>query len=63
MNNLPSTLTRKQAIAYAIVALHTLKASPNDITEKELASEISAIMQLHKKSEIISRANKILDNF
>lgn len=59
-NELPRTVTKNQAIAYAVVALHTLKASPNKITEKELASEIPIIMKLHKPDEIIERANRIL---
>ena len=61
-NELPRTVTKNQAIAYAVVALHTLKASPNEITEKELASEIPIIMKLHKPDEIIERANRILKN-
>ena len=59
-NELPRTVTKNQAIAYAVVALHTLKASTNEITEKELASEIPIIMKLHKPDEIIERANRIL---
>lgn len=59
-NELPKVVTKNQAIAYAVVALHTLKASPNEITEDELAKEIPVIMQLHKPEEIILRANKIL---
>ena len=43
-NELPKVITKNQAIGYAIVAFHTLKASPNKITEKELASEIPVIM-------------------
>ena len=59
-NKLPRTVTKNQAIAYAVVALHTLKLSPNEITEIELANEIPAIMKLHKPDKIIARANKIL---
>lgn len=59
-NELPKTVTKNQAIAYAVVALHTLKASANEITERELASEIPVIMKLHKPDKIIARANRIL---
>ena len=59
-NELPKAVTKNQAIAYAVVALHTLKASANEITERELASEIPAIMKLHNPDEIIARANRIL---
>ena len=62
-NELPRAVTKNQAIAYAVVAYHTLKASPNEITEKELASEIPVIMKLHKPDEIISRANRILKKY
>lgn len=59
-NELPKAVTKNQAIAYAVVALHTLKASANEITERELASEIPVIMKLHKPDEIIARANRVL---
>lgn len=59
-NKLPRTVTTNQAVAYAVVALHTLQSSPNEITEIELANEIPAIMKLHKPDKIIARANKIL---
>lgn len=62
MNELPKVVTKNQAIAYAVVALHTFKINPREINEKELAKEIIAIMQLHKKSKIIEIANKILNN-
>ena len=53
-------ISGKQAVAYAVVALHTLKISPNKITEIELAKEIITIMRLHTPKEAIERANKIL---
>lgn len=59
-NELPKAVTKNQAIAYAVVAFHTLKASANEITERELASEIPVIMKLHKPDEIIARANRVL---
>lgn len=59
-NELPKAVTKNQAIAYAVVALHTLKASANEITERELASEIPVIMKLHKPDEIIAKANRVL---
>jgi len=59
-NELPKVITKNQAIGYAVVAFHTLKASPNKITEKELASEIPVIMKLHKPDKIIEIANRIL---
>lgn len=57
---LPKVITKNQAIGYAVVAYHTLKASPNEITEKELASEILTIMRLYKQDEIVEKANKVL---
>lgn len=62
MNELPKTLTKNQAIAYAVVAFHTLKNSANVIDERQLASEMVTIMRLNKTSEIIDRANKILNS-
>ena len=59
-NELPKVITKNQAISYAVVAYHTLKASPNEITEKELASEILTIMRLYKQDEIVEKANKVL---
>lgn len=59
-NELPKAVTRNQAIGYAVVAYHTLKASPNEITEKELASEILTIMKLYRQDEIVEKANKVL---
>ena len=59
-NELPKAVTKNQAIAYAVVALHTLKASANEITERELASEILTIMRLYKQDEIVEKANKVL---
>lgn len=59
-NELPKAVTKNQAIAYAVVALHTLKASANEITERELASEIPVIMKLHKPDVIIAKANRVL---
>lgn len=59
-NELPKVITKNQAIGYAVVAYHTLKASPNEITEKELASEIPVIMKLYKPDRIIEIANRIL---
>ena len=56
-NELPKVITKNQAIGYAVVAYHTLKASPNEITEKELASEILTIMRLYKQDEIVEKAN------
>lgn len=61
-NGLPKLITKNQAIGYAVVAYHTLKASPNEITEKELASEIHVIMKLYKPDRIIEIANKVLKN-
>lgn len=54
--------TKNQVIGYAVVALYTLKASNNEVTEKELANEISAIMKLYNSNKIIERANEILMN-
>ncbi len=59
-DKLPRTLTRNQAIAYAVVAVYTLKNSPNKITEKELASEIITIMKLCRQDEIVAKANEVL---
>lgn len=59
-NELPKVITKNQAIGYAVVAYHTLKASPNEITEKELASEIPVIMKLYKPDRIIEITNRIL---
>ena len=59
-NELPKVITKNQAIGYAVVAYHTLKVSPNEITEKELASEILTIMKLYRQDEIVEKANKVL---
>lgn len=61
-NELPKLITKNQSIGYAVVVYHTLKASPNEITEKELASEIPVIMKLYKPDRIIEIANKVLKN-
>ena len=54
--------TKDQVIGYAVVALYTLKASNNEVTENELANEIPVIMKLHNPNKIIEKANKILMN-
>lgn len=52
--------TKNQAIGYAVVALYTLKSSNSEVTEKELANEIPAIMKLYNPNKIIEKANEIL---
>lgn len=53
-------LTEDEAIAYAVIALHTLESSANNIDPLLLAKEIPVIMRLHTKEKALERANKIL---
>lgn len=55
LNNV-KTVTKKQAKAYAVIALDILGSTPNDIDVKMLASEIDAAMKLYSPQEATEKA-------
>lgn len=59
INNV-KTVTKKQAKAYAIVALNTLSIAPNDIDAKSLWEEIEVIMKLYTPRDAVKQAEKIM---
>ena len=50
LNNV-KTVTKKQAKAYAVIALDILGSTPNDIDVKMLDSEIDVAMRLYSPQE------------
>lgn len=59
INNV-KTVTKKQAKAYAIVALDTLSIAPNDMDAKSLWEEIEVIMKLYTPRDAVKQAEKIM---
>ena len=58
LNNV-KTVTKKQAKAYAVIALDILGNTPNDIDVKMIDSEIDVAMKLYSPREAIEKAEKI----
>ena len=58
LNNV-KTVTKKQAKAYAVIALDILGSTPNDIDVKMLDSEIDVSMKLYSPQEATEKAEKI----
>ncbi len=58
LNNV-KTVTKKQAKAYAVIALDILGSTPNDIDVKMLDSEIDVAMRLYSPQEATEKAEKI----
>ena len=58
LNNV-KTVTKKQAKAYAVIALDILGNTPNDIDVKMLDSEIDVAMKLYSPREVTEKAEKI----
>ena len=56
-------MNKKEAIAYAQVALHTLQTSANkdNITPAELGMEMRTIFRMHDRQEVMIRATKLLE--
>ena len=59
LNNV-KTVTKKQAKAYAIIALNTLGVAPNDLDVKLLYEEIECVMKLYSPREVVEKAELIL---
>ena len=57
-------MNKKEAVAYAQVALHTLQNSANkdNITPAELGMEMRTIFRLHDRKEVLVRATRIVGN-
>lgn len=55
------TVSKKQAKAYAIIALDTLGVSPNDLDAKLLWEEIEVVMKLYSPREATKKAESILN--
>lgn len=60
LNNV-KTVSKKQAKAYAVIALDTLGVTPNDIDVKMLWEEIEVVMKLYSPREVTIRAESILN--
>lgn len=58
LNNV-KIVTKKQAKAYAVIALDILGNTPNDIDVKMIDSEIDVAMKLYSPREAIEKAEKI----
>lgn len=58
LNNV-KTVTKKQAKAYAVIALDILGNTPNDIDVKMLDSEIDVAMKLYSPREATEKTEKI----
>ena len=58
LNNV-KTVTKKQAKAYAVIALDILGSTPNDIDVKMLDSEIDVAMKLYSPREVTEKAENI----
>lgn len=58
LNNV-KTVTKKQAKAYAVIALDILGNTPNDIDVKMPDSEIDVAMKLYSPREATEKAEKI----
>ena len=58
LNNV-KIVTKKQAKAYAVIALDILGNTPNDIDVKILDSEVDVAMKLYSPREAIEKAEKI----
>ena len=58
LNNV-KIVTKKQAKAYAVIALDILGNTPNDIDVKMIDSEIDVAMKLYSPQEAIEKAEKI----
>lgn len=56
-------MNKREAVAYAQVALHTLQNSANKykITPAMLGMEMKSIFKLHDRPQIMIRATKILE--
>lgn len=55
-------ITRKQAVAYGMLAYYTIKSSANkNVSCKFFAEEIITIMELNSPVEVEERADKILE--
>lgn len=59
LNNV-KTVTKKQAKAYAIIALNTLGTAPNELDVKSLYEEIECVMKLYSPREAVEKAERIL---
>ncbi len=53
-------ITKKQAVAYGIIALYTLENSATKINPLQLGEEMITMMKLCNPKNAIKRANKIL---
>lgn len=56
------SVSKKQAKAYAIIALDILSTAPNDLDVKLLWTEIDVAMRLYSPSEATIKAENILEN-
>lgn len=59
--NKVKTVSKKQAKAYAVIALDTLGIAPNDLDVKMLWEEIEVIMKLYSPREATKKAESILN--
>ena len=57
LNNV-KTVTKKQAKAYAVIALDILGSTPNDIDVKMLDSEIDVAMKLYSPREATKKSRE-----
>lgn len=64
MNKLPSTLTKNQAIAYAVVAFNNFINSGNtsDFDISTIETFITGAMEAHNKSLVVKFSNDLKEN-
>ena len=65
MNKLPNTLTKNQAISYAIVAFNNFINSGNisNFDISVIKTFITGAMEAHNKSEVVKYANDLVEKY
>lgn len=58
--NKVTTITKKQAKAYTVLALNTLSVAPNDLDIELVYNEIEELMKLYTPRQATQKAEEIL---
>lgn len=60
--NKVTTVTKKQAKAYTVLALDTLSVAPNDLDINLIYNEIDEVMKLYTPKNATIKAKEIIQN-
>ena len=60
--NKVTTVTKKQAKAYTVLALDTLSVAPNDLDINLIYNEIDEVMKLYTPKNATIKAEEIIQN-